>query len=75
MERWFGTYIFASNLLDFLNNFVFSKSVWLTEDDNTTVDKGNCKQGFESSDEVRHNNSNDYNNNVVSHEKGDREGF
>ena len=27
------------------------------------------KQGFDSSDEVKHNNSIDYSNNVVSHEK------
>ena len=66
-----STHIFASKLADFLNHFVFSKSIWLTEDDdNTTVGKDNCKQSFDSSDEVRHNNSIDYNNNnVVSNEK------
>ena len=64
-----GTYIFASNLVDFLNGFIFSKSIWITEDDNTTVGKGNCKPDFDSSDEVKHNNSIDYNNNIVFHEK------
>ena len=64
-----GTYIFASNLVDFLNDFIFSKNIWLTEEDNTTLGKYNCKQGFDSSDEVKHNNSIDYNNNVVSNEK------
>ena len=59
-----GTYIFASNLADFLNDFIFSKTIWLTEDDKITVGKGNCKQGFNSSIEVKHNNSIDYNNNV-----------
>ena len=64
-----GTYKFASNLVDFLNDFIFSKSIWLTEDDNATVGKDDCKQGFDSSVEVKHNNSIDYNNNVVSNEK------
>ena len=64
-----GTYIFPSNLLDFLNDFIFSKSIWLTEDGNTTVGRDNCRQGFDSSDEVKHNNSIDYNNNVISREK------
>ena len=43
--------------------------MWLTEDNNVTVGKDNCKQSFDYSDEVKHNNSIDYNNNVVSHEK------
>ena len=43
-----STYIFASNLVDYLNDFIFSKSIWLSEDDNTTVGKDNCKQGFDS---------------------------
>ena len=64
-----GTYIFASNLADFLNDFIFSKRIWLTEDDNTTIGKDNYKQGFDSSVEVKQNNSIDYNNNVVSNEK------
>ena len=37
-------------------------SIWLTEDDNTTVSKDNYKQGFDSSGEVKQNNSIDYNN-------------
>ena len=61
-------YIFASNFVDFLNNFIFSKSIRLTEDDNAAVGKDNCRQSFDSSDEVKHNNSIDYNNNVVSYE-------
>ena len=32
-----GKCIFASNLADFLNDFIFSKSIGLTEVDNTTV--------------------------------------
>ena len=55
-----GTYIFTSNLVDFLNDFISSKSIWLTEDDNATVGK----DVFDSSVEVKHNNSIDYNNNV-----------
>ena len=61
-----GKCIFASNLADFLNDFIFSKSIWLTEDDNTTVGKDNCKQGLDSSVEGKHDNNIDYNNNVVS---------
>ena len=48
---------------------------YLTEDDDTTVGKNNCKQAFDSSDEVKHNNSIDYNNSVASHRKGDRKEF
>ena len=65
-----GTYLFASKLADFLNDFVLSKkSIWLTEDDNTTVGKDNYKQDFDFSGEVKQNNSIDYNNSVVSPEK------
>ena len=64
-----GTYTFASNLVYFLNSFNFSKSIWLTEDDNTTVGKDNCKQDFDSSDEIKHNITIDCNNNVVSNKK------
>ena len=64
-----GTYIFASNLVDFLNDFIFSKSICLTEEDNTTVGKDNCKQGFDTTDKVKHNNSIDYNHDVVRNEK------
>ena len=35
---------------------------------NRTVGKYNCKQSFDSPDEVKDNNSIDYNNNVISHE-------
>ena len=34
-----GTYIFASNLFDFLNNLFFNKTILLTEDDNAAVGK------------------------------------
>ena len=61
--------MFACNLVEFLNDFIFIKSIWLTQEDNTTVGKDNCKQGFHSSVEVKHNNSIDYNNNVESNEK------
>ena len=64
-----GIYIFASNLVNVLNNLIFNKSIWLTEDDNTNVGKDNCKQSFDSSDEVKHNNNIYYNNNVIRHEK------
>ena len=63
-----GRYIFASNLVGILNHAIFNKSIWLTEDDNTTIVKENCKQGFESSDEAKYNNSIDNNNNVISQE-------
>ena len=52
-----GTYTFASNLIDFLNDFKFNKSIWLTEDDNTIGGTDKCKQSFDSSDEVKHNNN------------------
>ena len=64
-----GTCIFASNRADFWNNFIFNKSIWLTEGDNNTLDKDNCKQSFDPSNESKHNNSMNYNNNVISHEK------
>ena len=64
-----GTYIFASNFFDFLNNFIFNKSFWLTEDGNTSVGKDNCKQSFDSTDEVKRNNSIDYKNYFITHEK------
>ena len=43
------TYILTSEFVDFLNDFIFSKCIWLTEDDSTTVGKFNYKQGFDSS--------------------------
>ena len=59
-----GEYVFASNLVDFLNNFIFNKNIWLTENDNITVGQDNCKQSFDSSGEAKQNNSIDYNHNV-----------
>ena len=64
-----GTHIFASNLVDFLNDYIFTKSIWLTENDNTTILKDNYKQDLGSSVEVKQNNSIDYNNNAVSNGK------
>ena len=43
-----GKHIFASSVVDFLNNFIFNKNIWLTEDDNATVGKDNCKQNYDS---------------------------
>ena len=40
-----GTYIFASNLVD-LNDLIFNRNIWLTQDDNTNLGKENCKQAF-----------------------------
>ena len=54
-----GTYTFASNLVGFLNGFIFSKSIWLTGID---IGKDNCKQSCDSSDEIKQNNSINYNN-------------
>ena len=42
-----GTYMFASNLVDFLNGFIFNRNIRLTKDDNTNLGKENSKQGFE----------------------------
>ena len=64
-----GTYILVSNLFDFFTYFIFSKSIWLTKADSITVSKENCKQSFDSSDEVKHNNSSDYTNIIISYEK------
>ena len=63
-----GTYIFASNLFDFLNNLFFNKTILLTEDDNAAVGKDKHKQSFDSSDDVKHNTIDD-DNNVINHEK------
>ena len=62
-------------LLTFLKDVIFSRIIWLTEDD-TSVGKGTCKQDFDS----------DYNNNFANFEhwlqqqlckpwKVDRKGF
>ena len=48
---------------------ILNKSIWQTEDNNTTVGKDSCKQSFDSFNEVKHNNSIDYINNVISHEQ------
>ena len=52
-----GMCTFARNVIDFLNNFKFDKNIWLTEDDNTIGGTDKCRQSFDSSDEVKHNNS------------------
>ena len=41
--------MFASNLVDFLNGFIFNRGIWLTKDDNKNLGKENCKQGFDFS--------------------------
>ena len=45
-----GTYIFATNLVGFLNGLIFNK------DDNTNLGKNDCKQSLGSSDETNQNN-------------------
>ena len=55
--------------LHFPLSCIISKSIWLTEDDNKNVGKDNYKQSFDSSDEIKQNNSFDYKNNVISQGK------
>ena len=54
-----GTYMFASNLVDFLNGFLFNRNIWLTKDDNTNLGKENCKQGFDLSAKTKQSNKTD----------------
>ena len=44
-------------LIKFFFKNLLLRIIWLTEDDNTTVGKDNYKQDFDSSDDVKHNNS------------------
>ena len=64
-----GTYLFASNLVDFLNGFIFNRNIWLTKDDNTNLGKENCKQGFDFSAKTKQSNKIDCSNSVTSNEK------
>ena len=64
-----GTYMFASNLVDFLNGLIFNRNTWITKDDNANLDKENCKQGFEFSTKTKESNKNDCGKNVTSNEK------
>ena len=61
--------MFASNLGDFLNGFIFNRNTWLIADDNTHLGKGNCKQGFDFSAKTRQSSKIDCSNNVTSNEK------
>ena len=47
--------MFASNLVEFLNGFIFNRNIWLTKDDNKNLGKENCKQGFDFSPKTKHN--------------------
>ena len=57
--------MFASNLVDFLNGFIFNRDIWLTKDDNKNLGNENCKQGFDFSAKTKL----DCSNNVTSNEK------
>ena len=61
--------MFASNLVEFLNGFIFNRNIWLTKDDNKNLGKENCKQGFDFSPKTKHNSKIDWSNNVTSNEK------
>ena len=41
--------MFASNLADLLNGFIFNRNIWLPKDDNKNLGKENCKQRFDFS--------------------------
>ena len=64
-----GTYMFASNLVDFLNGFIFNRDIWLTKDDHKNLGKENCRQGFDFSAKTKQNSKIDCSNNVTSNEK------
>ena len=61
--------MFFSNLVDFLNGFIFNRNIWLTKDDNTTLGKENCKQGFDFFAKTKQSNKIDCSKNVTSNEK------
>ena len=75
MDRWIthlnneSSYKFASNLVDFLNGFIFNRDIWLTKDDNKSLGKENCKQGFHFSAKTKQSSKIDCSNNVTSNEK------
>ena len=66
--------MFASNLGDFLNGFIFNRNIWLTADDNTHLGKGNCKQGFDFSAKTKQSSKIECSNNGKQW-KEDRTGF
>ena len=63
------TYMYASNLVDFLNSYIFNRNIWLTKDDDTNLGKENCKQGFDFSAKTKQSNEIDCSNGVTSNEK------
>ena len=64
-----GTYMFARNLVDFLNGFIFNRKFRKTKDDNTNLCKENCKQVFDFSAKTKQSSKFDFSNNVTSNEK------
>ena len=60
-----GIYMFDSNLVDFLNGFIFNRNIWLNKDDNRNLGKENCKQGFDLPTITKQSNKIDYSNNVT----------
>ena len=61
-----GIYMFDSNLVDFLNGFIFNRNIWLNKGDNRNLGKENCKQGFDLPTKTKQSNKIDYSNNVTS---------
>ena len=61
--------MFASSLVGVLNGFVFNRNIRLTNNDNTNLDKENCKQSFDFSAKTKQSNKTDCSNNVTSNEK------
>ena len=60
-----GTCMFASNLVDFLNGFIFNRDIWITKDDNKNLGQENCKQGFDFSAKTKESGKIDCSNNRV----------
>ena len=79
MERWItlndGNYMFASDLVNILNGFIFNRNIWLTKDDNTNLSKENFKQSFDFSAKTEPSSKIDCSNNVTSKEKKGRTRF
>ena len=61
--------MFASNLVDILNGFIFNRDIWLTKDGNKNLGNENCKQGFDFSAKTKQGSKIDFSNNVTSSEK------
>ena len=64
-----GIYMFAINLVEFLNGFIFNRNIWLTKDDNAKLGKVNCKKGFDFSALTKQSSEIDCSNSVTSNEK------